>query len=102
MTETFLILLAAGIWASAAVVPRRGVATSWFRLAALLGLALLGCSVGFFVLRSNVGGHRERTAYLVCALLGVAFLVSSTTRQETLRRILAVAAAVSATAGPRT
>lgn len=75
MTETFLILLAAGVMLAAAVSDPKEVTLQWLRLAGIIALALAALASFFFARRdlpaeSTAFFHRTQLALLV-AFVGV-------------------------------
>lgn len=60
MTETFLILLAAGVMLAAAVSDPKQVTLQWLRLCGIIALALTALAVFFFLRREGVAGVGER------------------------------------------
>lgn len=71
MTESFLLLFAAGIMFAAAVPNPKEVTLNWLRLAGIIALALLALSIYFFL---HSGQPRVAQAFILYALVGTAIL----------------------------
>src|SRR5690242_12767656 len=63
MTETFLILLAAGVMLAAFVSNPREVTLHWLRLAGMIALAVASLSVYFFLRRPDWRAARPMAFY---------------------------------------
>src|SRR5436190_837390 len=67
MTESFLVLLAAGVMMAAAISDPREVTVNWLRLAGIIGLAMTGLSAYFF-------SRRDTTRQSEWILFGIVFV----------------------------
>src|SRR5207237_2867254 len=70
MTETFLVLLAAGVMLAAFISDPREVTVNWLRLAGIIALALTGLSA-YFYSRRDTTVQRE---WIVYGVVGFAIL----------------------------
>src|SRR6266496_1005035 len=66
MTETFLVLLAAGVMVAAFISDPREVTVNWLRLAGIIALAMTALSAYFY-------SRRETTVQRERILLGIVF-----------------------------
>jgi hypothetical protein len=75
MTETFLILLAAGVMLAAAVSSSKEVTLHWLRLAGIIALAVGALALFFFLRRELAPGvtaaYRRRQLGLALAVIGL-------------------------------
>jgi hypothetical protein len=75
MTETFLILLAAGVMLAAALSDPKQVTLHWLRLAGIIALAVGALAVFFFLRREPIPGvsaaYRQRQLGLILTVLAL-------------------------------
>src|SRR5687767_12329649 len=74
MTETFLILLAAGVMLAAAISNSKQVTLRWLRLAGIIALAVGGLALFFYLRREMpaevTGAYRKRQIGLLVVTVG--------------------------------